>query len=60
MRFARCIECGKTGHFKCTTEKESLKIKISFKVLDNLDEFIKKLKGDVDPFDYMSQIETPN
>ena len=57
MKFARCIECGKPGHFKCTQEKESLKIKIPTKVLGNLDEFIKKMKGkEVDSFDYINSI----
>ncbi len=40
MRFARCIECGKTGHLKCTKEKISRKMKIDCAVEDNLDEFI--------------------
>ena len=43
MRFARCIECGKTGHLKCTKEKISRKMKIDCAVEDNLDEFIQKL-----------------
>ncbi len=40
MRLLRCIECQELGHIKCTTEKESAKIKISAKVLDDLNEFV--------------------
>ena len=40
MRLLRCIECEELGHIKCTTEKESSKIKISAKVLDDLNEFV--------------------
>ena len=35
----RCIECGAWGHFKCTSERKSQKIKLTTKVEDNLDEF---------------------
>ena len=35
----RCMECGKGGHFKCMSERKSAKIKLKFKVRDNLDEF---------------------
>ena len=35
----RCMECGKNGHFKCMSERKSAKIKLKFKVRDNLDEF---------------------
>ena len=37
--FMRCIECDGVGHFKCTSEKKSEQIKLTFKVEDNLDEF---------------------
>ena len=33
------MECGKSGHFKCTSEKRSRKVKLTFLVEDNLDEF---------------------
>ena len=35
----RCIECGSWGHFKCTTEQQSLRVKLTFCVENNLDEF---------------------
>jgi len=35
----RCIECGNSGHFKCSKEKQSQLIKLTFRVRDNLDEF---------------------
>lgn len=38
----RCIECGDNGHFKCRSEHKSNQIKLSFAVLDDLDEFIEK------------------
>lgn len=34
------MECQELGHIKCTTEKESAKIKISARVLDDLNEFV--------------------
>ena len=40
MKYFTCIECGEDGHIKCTKEKESQKIKIDAKVLNDLDEFI--------------------
>lgn len=36
----RCVECHKTGHFKCATFQQSEKVKLSFNVADNLDEFL--------------------
>lgn len=45
LRFARCIECGKLGHLKCTKDRTSRKIKIDCTVEDNLDEFLKKLEA---------------
>ena len=41
LRLMRCIECGRHGHIKCTTEKESMTIKISSRVLENLNEFVE-------------------
>lgn len=38
-QFKRCIECGKSGHFKCTKENRSRVINLTFHVEDNLDEF---------------------
>ena len=38
-KYKRCIECGNTGHFKCSGEQRSKLIKLTFKVEDNLDEF---------------------
>jgi hypothetical protein len=35
----RCVECGKNGHFKCTSERRSSRVELKFKVRDNLDEF---------------------
>ena len=40
MNHFRCVQCGKTGHIKCTQEKDSLKIKIDAKVMGDLNEFI--------------------
>ena len=39
-KYKRCIECNKPGHFKCSTECEGKNIKLTFKVEDNLDEFL--------------------
>jgi len=68
LRLMRCIECGKHGHIKCTTEKESITIKISSTVLENLNEFVEQKfqeaensdgnydkAGDVDAFDYVKK-----
>lgn len=33
------MECGKRGHFKCTTEKESWKMILEMTTKENLDEF---------------------
>jgi len=33
------MECGKYGHFKCTSENRSRKVKLTFEVADNLNEF---------------------
>ena len=40
MKSKRCIECGKPGHFKCSTEMQSARIGLTFNVEDNLDEFL--------------------
>ena len=40
MSQMKCIECSQYGHIKCSKEEESLKIKISSKVLDDLNEFV--------------------
>ena len=40
--FKRCIECGENGHFKCTSERKSRKVNLTFKVADNLDEFFSE------------------
>jgi hypothetical protein len=45
------MECGKTGHFKCTKEKNSKKVPINPMVADNLDEFLIAAKGS-DEADY--------
>lgn len=59
------MECGERGHFKCTSEKESQKIKINTHVFDDLDEFFrtdkKTHKGEEDDdirmsFDYIEDI----
>lgn len=42
MSLLRCIECGKSGHLKCTKEKMSSKIPIDVLVKDDLNEFISK------------------
>jgi len=39
------MQCGKKGHFKCTKERHSLKIKIDMSVKDNLDEFTQGSKS---------------
>lgn len=36
----RCVECNKSGHLKCSTLKQSKKVKLTFHVADNLDEFL--------------------
>ena len=33
------MECGKPGHFKCTSENRSRHVKLTFDVADNLNEF---------------------
>lgn len=42
MSQMKCIECGVYGHIKCSKEADSLKIKISSKVLDDLNEFVNQ------------------
>ena len=42
INLMRCAQCGKNGHFKCTKEYDSLKMKISTRVLDDLNEFVHK------------------
>lgn len=37
--YKRCMECGRSGHFKCTSERKSNKVKLTFDVKNNLDEF---------------------
>jgi hypothetical protein len=58
----RCIECGQFGHIKCTDEQESWRIKISARVLNDLNEFINQKfteaeasdsETEVDAFDYV-------
>ena len=41
-RFMRCIECDGEGHFKCSTENQSIKVKLNFTVQNDIDEFLKK------------------
>jgi hypothetical protein len=41
-KLMRCIECDAYGHFKCTEESKSQKIKLTFNVENNLDEFIRE------------------
>ena len=41
MKFLRCVECGKSGHVKCTNEDDSWTIPINPMVKDNLNEFFK-------------------
>ena len=63
MNNIRCIECGQLGHIKCTQEAESWKIKISARVLNDLNEFINQKfteaeasdtsTAEVDAFDYV-------
>ena len=40
MKHFQCMECGKSGHIKCTKEAKSNKIKIDSKVINDLNEFI--------------------
>lgn len=63
----RCIECGQQGHIKCTSEKESWRIKISARVLNDLNEFINQKfteaeasdsQNEVDAFDYVRGAKT--
>ena len=37
--FKRCVECNRTGHFKCTKESKSASVNLTFKVMADLDEF---------------------
>lgn len=37
--YKRCMECGNMGHFKCTSEKRSRRVNLTFDVADNLNEF---------------------
>ena len=66
LRLMKCIECGRHGHLKCTTEKESNEILIDTKVMEDLDEFVHSKfemaeqsddveleTKDVDAFDYV-------
>jgi hypothetical protein len=39
LKYARCIECGKYGHLKCTREKESDRMEIEFRAPTNFDDF---------------------
>lgn len=48
-KYKRCIECNQQGHFKCTSERESRKVKLSFRVEENLDEFFTE-DGAIDDF----------
>lgn len=41
-KFVKCIECGKKGHFKCSQESKTWKIKLDFEVKNNLDEFFSE------------------
>lgn len=47
----RCIECGKSGHLKCTSFKRSSRVKVDFKLKTNIDSFLKKNKNHSDVFD---------
>ena len=38
-RLMRCMQCGKSGHFKCMSEKESHRLRIDTRVRDDLSEF---------------------
>ena len=69
MPYIRCIECHKLGHVKCTKEEMSWKIKISAKVLSDLNEFVHQKfteaeasdsshDEDVDAFDYIKSSKT--
>lgn len=42
LKHMRCMECNKYGHVKCTKEAESLQIKISARVKNDLDEFVSE------------------
>ena len=37
--FKRCVECNRTGHFKCMKETKSASVNLTFKVAADLDEF---------------------
>lgn len=57
--YARCVECGHKGHFKCTSEKDSLKINLIYQMKGDLDEFSEDeldLYGDAS-FDYVDITE---
>ena len=38
--YKRCMECGKFGHFKCTSEQRSRIVGLTFDVAENLNEFL--------------------
>ncbi len=38
-QYARCMECNLKGHFKCTSERDSLKINLVYSMKGDLDEF---------------------
>ena len=56
MKYFKCIECGKDGHIKCTREKDSEKIKVDAKVMNDLNEFIISNFRDSDDSDSESKI----
>lgn len=51
MRFIKCVQCGKNGHLKCTSEKKSKRIPIDPTVEQNLNEFLKNRLGNRDDGD---------
>jgi len=45
MQYARCVECGISGHLKCTSVRKSNAILLNFRVEENLDAFMKPKKN---------------
>jgi len=55
MKYFRCMECGKFGHVKCTTQDRSKEITVDSKAMNDLTEFISHhIRGEeIDPFNYV-------
>lgn len=53
----RCMECSRFCHFRCTSYKESQQVKLTFRVQNNLDEFlVLPTKDDSDSSEHNSSL----